>query len=118
MNPGVSNGPSSPPTRPTTRVQRNGPSRLVVGRTAGRLRRAELVPRLRELGCPSGRALRVRELPLAGLLAGALGGLEARLVRARKAALLAVVPLVHACDARARRPRWVPSHLLLLPRLL
>src|SRR5690606_36212584 len=85
---------------------------------AGRgLPRVERLHRLLHLGRVPGRALQLRQLPLALLLARALRGLRPRLVRsppgmvARLASLLARVP----DPVGARR---LPAHLLLLPRRL
>src|SRR5262245_64727062 len=86
----------------------------VVGHAAGDVPRALGLRRVRHLGRVPERALHLRSLPVAVLLARAIRRLAARLVRreaGRRAAVAAV--LARAADPALSGP--LPSHLLLLP---
>src|SRR5262245_13555898 len=92
-------------------------SRRVVGSAAVDLPRAVVLPRLRHLGGLPERALHVRQLSVAVLLAGDLGRLAARVLRAQAR----VVPGLAAVLAGALDPALpcrLSLHLLLLPRRL
>src|SRR5262249_12952049 len=96
-----------------TPLRRNRARRPVVAHTGRRLFGIRLVPRLHHVGRLPERALPVRSLPLAPVLARA-AGLRPRVVRAEAglvAGLVAVLPGV-VDPLGARR---VPPHLLLLP---
>ena len=109
-------GSSSGQVRPT-RARRDLSPRRVVGGAAGGLPGAGRLRRLRHLGGVSERALHLRALSVAVLLAGDLRRRRARLVRPQ-AGVVAGAAAVLAGAPHPAVPRALPLHLLLLPRRL
>ena len=72
-------GRYAPPSHSPSVRRDHAPGR-VVGTARDRLPRAVQLHRLRDLGCVPGQALRLRAVPLAVLLTGAVGQLAARVV--------------------------------------
>src|SRR5262245_17427487 len=99
--------------RPT--LWRDRASGLVVGAAVGRLRGVDRVHRLLDVGGVPGGALHLRPVPVAVLLAGAVGPLGAQLVRAQ-AGLVARLADLLLGPLDPVGPGRVPLHLLLLPR--
>ena len=99
------------------RVRADRTPRHVVGNSAGSVPGVLDLHRLRDVGRVPGRALHLRAVSLAVLLAGDLRHLAALVVRAVPGLVAGVHPgLAGAADPA--HPRRVPLHLLLLPRRL
>src|SRR6185369_9679571 len=98
----------------SNRLRPHRQARPLVGDTAAHLPGARLLRDLYHLGGLPRRPLRVRQLPLALLLAGAVRRCSSRLVRT-EARLVAHVAALHARNPDSLGARWVPAHLLLLP---
>src|SRR3954470_22738993 len=99
-------------------LRANQTPRSVVGDAAHHLRGVLVVRRLRDVGAPAGRALSLRELPLAALFAGAVWRFAARDLWQVAVGMADPVRQLFADDAGSHLPARVPDDLLLLRRLL
>ena len=98
---------------PVRGVRRDVAARRLVGAAGRRRRRSRGLHRLHDVGRVAGRALRLRQLPVAPVLAGAVRRLVAQRVRAAARVVAGVAPVL-ARDPHSVGAGGLPGHLLLL----